>query len=255
MNASNRIQKVEAVVITHRDFGEADRILHAFTAELGKISIIAKGARKSGSRKAPHIEPFTHSSLVLAQGQSFWILTQADTLEQFQTTAGSLYRTGLAAYILELADRLSVDEQPDAALFKLLVDALQQINFSEDAFVPACYYELRILDRSGFRPELIHCVNCRKEIVQQDQFFSLDQGGVVCPDCGDLRRDLMPVSQGTLKYLRHFQRSNFDRLKNLRLTPEQKKDIRKVLDPYAAFITERKLNSPMFIQQIDDLGK
>jgi len=255
MNASNRIQKVEAIVITHRDYGEADRILRAFTTQLGKISIIAKGARKSGSRKAPHIEPFTYSALVLAQGQSFWILTQADTLEQFPTTASSLYRTGLVAYILELADRLSVDEQADAAMFKLLVDALRQINLCEDAFIPAFYYELRILDRSGFRPELFHCVSCRKEIIQQDQYFSFELGGVVCPECSQQIRDLLLVSQGTLKYLRHFQRSSFEKLKNLRLTPDQKKEMRKVLDPYTAFITERKLNSPMFIQQITNLGK
>jgi DNA repair protein RecO (recombination protein O) len=255
MNASNRIHKVEAVVITHRDYGEADRILRAFTADLGKISIIAKGVRKSGSRKAPHIEPFTHSTLVLAQGQSFWILTQAETIDQFSTLAASLSRTGLAAYILELADRLTVDEQPDTALFRLLVEALRQINISDDAFIPACFFEIRILDRGGFRPELFRCVICRKEINPHDQFFSLELGGVVCPLCGQQKRELLRVSQETLKYLRHFQRSKFEKIKDLKLTDDQKNKMQKVLDPYTAFVTERKLNSAMFIQQITGFGK
>ena len=71
MSALNRLQKVEAVIITHREYGEADRILKAITFELGKISILAKGVRKASSRKAPHIEPFTHSSLMLAKGPKF----------------------------------------------------------------------------------------------------------------------------------------------------------------------------------------
>jgi len=253
MRASERIQKVEAVIITHRDYGEADRIIKVFTLELGKITILAKGARKSGSRKAPHIEPFTHASLVLAKGQSFWILTQADTRNSFPEISSDLRKTGLAAYILELSDRLTVDEQPDASVFRILVDSLKQINDFEDPFVPACYFEIRILDYTGFRPDLFHCVGCGKKIIQEDQYFSALQGGALCPTCGQLGNNLIPVSQQALKYLRHFQRSSFQQVRNLDLTLTIKKELRKVLDPYISFITERKLNTPEFILQINQL--
>ncbi len=95
MNASNRIQKVEAVVITHPRFWRGDRILHAFTAEhLAKFQLLQTG---QGSRvpKSAAIE----RSLIApgaGSGQIIWILTQADTLEHFQTDLqASLYRTGL----------------------------------------------------------------------------------------------------------------------------------------------------------------
>jgi DNA repair protein RecO (recombination protein O) len=253
MGALNRIQKVEAVIITHRNYGEADRILRVFTPELGKISLLAKGVRKSGSRKAPHIEPFTHAGMVLARGQNFWILTQADTLEQFPNINGDLYRTGLAAYMLELADRLTVDDQPDATIFRLLLDAIKQINSSEDAFIPSCYYEIRLLDITGFRPELFRCVSCGSEIIKQDQFFSIEQGGVVCPNCKQFQRNLIPASQEALKYLRHLQRSNYKKIEDLKLSVEFKNEIRRILDPYVSSVTERKLNSPVFIQQINEL--
>lgn len=255
MSAFNRIQKVEAVIISHRNFGDADRILRVFTSELGKTTILAKGVRKSGSRKGPHIEPFTHSSLVLAKGQNFWILTQADTIQIFTQISGNLYRTGLAAYILELADRLTVEDLPDTSLFRLILDSIKQINATEDPFLPATYYELQLLQATGFKPELFHCVNCGREIIQEDQYFSIFQGGVTCPLCHHFQQELLPASQDVLKYLRYFQRSNFIKIQNLKLSPQIKKEIRKVLDPYVASITERKLNSPQFIKQIDEIDE
>ena len=77
MPTSERIRKVEAVIISHKDLGEADRLIRLISLEHGKLSAIAKGARKIRSRKAAHIEPFTYAALVLAKGQTFWIITQA----------------------------------------------------------------------------------------------------------------------------------------------------------------------------------
>ena len=61
--------RVEAVVLRHSDYGEADRLLTLYTRQLGKTRGLAKGARKIASRKAGHIEPFTHVKLQLARGQ------------------------------------------------------------------------------------------------------------------------------------------------------------------------------------------
>jgi len=254
MPAFNRIQKVEAVIISHRNYGEADRILRVFTPELGKTTILAKGVRKSSSRKSPHIEPFTHSALVLAKGQNFWILTQADTIETYSHISSDLYRTGLAAYILELADRLTVDDLPDSSIFHLILGSIKQIDQSDDPFVPATYFELQLLQVTGFKPELFHCVNCGREIIQQDQYFSVSQGGVICPLCNQFQQDLLPASQAVLKYLRYLQRSSFPKIQTLKLSPPIKNEMRKILDPYVASITERKLNSPQFIKQIDKNG-
>ena len=73
--------RVEAVVLRHSDWGEADRILTLYTRERGKVRAIAKGARKIRSRKAGHLEPFTRVTLQLAKGHDLLIVTQADTLD------------------------------------------------------------------------------------------------------------------------------------------------------------------------------
>jgi DNA repair protein RecO (recombination protein O) len=75
--------RVEAVVLRHSEWGEADRMLTLFTLELGKVRALAKGARKARSRKAGHIEPFTRCSLQLARGRDILLVTQADTVEPY----------------------------------------------------------------------------------------------------------------------------------------------------------------------------
>ena len=122
MQTSGRIRKVEAVIISHKDFGEADRLIRLFSLEHGKLSAIAKGARKIKSRKAAHIEPFTHTALVLAKGQTFWIITQAEAKASYPGMRADLRKTAKAAYVLELADQLSAEEQPEPAIFHLITD-------------------------------------------------------------------------------------------------------------------------------------
>ena len=76
--------KVEAVVLRHNDWGEADRLLVLFTREMGKLRVIAKGARKIRSRKAGHLEPFTRVTLMLARSHDLPIVTQAETVNAYQ---------------------------------------------------------------------------------------------------------------------------------------------------------------------------
>ena len=106
---------VEAVVLRHSNWGEADRLLSLFSREAGKLRAVAKGARKIRSRKAGHLEPFTRVRLMLAHGRDFWIVTQAETVDAYLPLREDLLRTAYGAYVLELLDhniaiaRLPVD--------------------------------------------------------------------------------------------------------------------------------------------------
>jgi DNA repair protein RecO (recombination protein O) len=254
MPTSERIRKVEAVIISHKDFGEADRLIRLFSLEHGKLNAIAKGARKIRSRKAAHIEPFTYAALVLAKGQSFWIITQADTKNTYPAIRADLRKTAKSAYILELADQLTGDEQAEPAIFHLITAALQRIDAVEDPFNAVLNFELRMLDHTGFKPEFFRCVSCRKDIQPEDQFFSVRLGGVLCPDCGKLETSPIPASKNTLRHLRHFQRSPYSKLAGLQVDDKTAREIYRLLNPYISYVTERRLNSPEFLKQINHNG-
>ena len=82
-NRRQRSFRMQAIVLRHQNFGEADRLLVIFSQEKGKLRAIAKGVRKPRSRKAGHLEPFTRVSLQLARGRDLMIVTQAETLEAY----------------------------------------------------------------------------------------------------------------------------------------------------------------------------
>ena len=115
--------RVEAVVLRHSDYGEADRLLTLYTRQLGKTRVLAKGARKIASRKAGHIEPFTYVKLQLARGRDMLLVTQADTVDAYLPLREDLILISQASYVLELLDRFTYeDESENPSAFRLLTE-------------------------------------------------------------------------------------------------------------------------------------
>ncbi len=254
--AEQRSFRAEAVVLRHANWGEADRILTLYTREQGKLRAIVKGARKIRSRKAGHVEPFTHITLQLAKGRDIPIVTQVETLEAYLPLREDLLRTGYAAYMLELLDRFTYDEEGgNLALFRLLTDSLARLCKVTEPWLSVRYYEMRLLDHLGFRPQLFKCANCRREILAEDQFFSPSAGGVICPKCGKGLPGLWNISVEALKYLRHFQRSGYSEASRANPTPEIQKEVETLMQAYFTYLLERQLNTPGFLKKMREEPK
>ena len=243
--------RVEAVVLRHAEWGEADRILTLYTRERGKVRAIAKGARKIRSRKAGHLEPFTRVTLQLAKGRDLLIVTQADTVDAYLPLGEDLVKTGYASYVVELLDRFTYEEESENfAIYVLLTEILERIALDTDPWLAIRYFEVRLLDYLGYRPHLFKCANCGKEIKPEDQFFSPSAGGVLCPTCGAGLPGVWRISMETLKHFRHFQRSSYSQAQRARPSPEVQNELETLMQKYFTYLLERGLNSPGFIKQI-----
>lgn len=254
-----RAFRVEAVVLRHTDWGEADRLLWLYTLEMGKLRAVARGVRKPRSRKAGHLEPFTRVQLMLARGRDLPLVTQADTVDAYLPLREGLVGLTYASYVVELLDRFTAEQVPseedeNRSLYWLLVNTLKRISQGENLDLVVRYYEVRLLDLVGFRPQLFHCTSCGAEIQAQDQYFSAQMGGVLCPLCspqyGVLSGDVQPVSVTALKYLRHFQRSSFSEAARVRLSAELNRELETVTQHYITYVLERGLNTPPFIRRV-----
>jgi DNA repair protein RecO (recombination protein O) len=242
---------VEAVVLRHADWGEADRMLTLYTRQLGKTRAIVKGARKVTSRKAGHLEPLTQVKLQLTKGRDVPIVTQADTVKAFLPLRDSLILTGQASYVIELLDRFTYDEGVEnAGIFRLLTETLERLASGVDAWLAIRYYEVRLLDSLGFRPKLFECANCGREILAEDQYFSFSAGGVICPACGRSVPNLRHISVEALKYLRHFQRSSFAEAVRARPDRQVQEETETLMEGYFTYLLERELKTPGFLRQI-----
>jgi len=243
--------RLEAVVLRHADWGEADRLLTLYTRERGKVRAIAKGARKIRSRKSGHLEPFTRVTLQLARGHDLFIVTQADTVDAYLPIHENLVKTSQAAYVVELLDRFTYeDDSENYNIFRLLTEALARLQEESDPWLAIRYYEVRLLDLLGYRPHLFECANCGREIKAENQFFSAAQGGVLCLGCGVGLPGVWSVSVQALKYLRHFQRSDYARAQLARPGSEVRNEVEILVQKYITYLLERELNSPRFINQI-----
>lgn len=246
-----RSLRVDAVVLRHSDYGEADRLLTLYTRQRGKMRVIAKGARKIASRKAGHIEPFTHVKLQLAAAREMFILTQADTIDAYLPLRDDLILTSHAAYVLELLDRFTYeDETENATIFRLLTETLSRLASNADVWLVLRFYEMRLLDQLGFRPQLFECVNCGRAIQPEDQFFSFSAGGVICPRCGQGLKHLHSISVEALKYLRHFQRSGYAEASRARPDDDAQRETESLMQAYFTYLLERELNTPGFLKKI-----
>jgi DNA repair protein RecO (recombination protein O) len=250
MPRPERTIRVEAVVLRHSDWGEADRLITLYSREHGKLRSVAKGARRLKSRKAGHLEPFTRVALLLARGRDLWIITQVETVNAYLALGEDLVRTASAAYVIELLDRFTYDEGENRAIYTLLVDTLARLAAEPDAFLALRYYEIHLLDLLGFRPELFHCVQCRKPVLPQDQFFSAIQGGVLCPTCGAGAAGAVPISMTALKFMRHIQRSTYAEAQRIHPNPHICHEMETILQSYIYFVLERSLNTPAFMREI-----
>jgi DNA repair protein RecO (recombination protein O) len=136
----------QAIVLKRTNYGDADRILTLFTREHGKISAIAKGVRKTTSRKAPHIELLSHAKLYLTVSHHLLIIIQAETINDHQTLKNNLESAKLVFHFLEIIDQLFAEEDAHPDIFDLLIRFLNE-NVDEARLTKL---ELYLLKQLGF---------------------------------------------------------------------------------------------------------
>lgn len=195
----SRLYRDTAVVLRHYQLGEADRIVVLLTAEHGKVRAVAKGVRKTTSRFGARLEPMSHVRLLLYRGRELDIVSQAESVEPLTPLLATLDRASQGMAVLEAADQLALEREPNGALYRMLVGVLRTIVTTPSALVvPAFYWKL--LAAEGLRPELDACVRCGAT-EPEAEFVTVDllEGGVRCRAC----RSGTPVSPAALALLRN----------------------------------------------------
>jgi len=250
----SRTYRTQAIVLGHFEYGEADRILKLYSLEKGKFSAIAKGVRKISSHKAGHLEPFTHVNLFLARGRDLDIITQAEAINLMMGLRENLQRMAQASYVVEVLDRFTYEEGPNPGLFRLLTQTLGRMETHPNIETVIRYYEIRLLDLLGFRPQLFECIDCGEAILAQDQFFSPLAGGVACHKCGRARAEAWPIDKDVLRYLRHFQRSDWKVVAAIVIPEKIHNEMAAQIEAYFTYLLERRLNTPEFLRKIRGYG-
>src|SRR4029079_6268938 len=185
-----RTYRTEAVVLRSFRLGEADRVLHVYTADRGRVGAVAKGVRRTKSRFGGRLEPLSQVELMLHQGSGeLQTVTGADLRARHHESREDPYRRAVglmgAEAMLKLFTEQEANERAFTALTRFLdrLDKLPTRARAQPPFAPlGLSFQLKLLWVSGYRPHLESCVECGS--VEGLVGYLPAAGGAVCRDCG-----------------------------------------------------------------------
>jgi len=169
--------KTEAIVLRSIRYGEADRVLHLYTADRGRVGAVAKGVRRLKSRLGGRLEPLSRVRLVLHQGRGeLCTISQADTVHAHAGLREHREALERGTQACEAVLRLLDSTEPNQPAYNLLCNELGLLDAC-----PERAFRLKLLLAAGFAPELASCAACGE--TEHLGAFSPSAGGVVCAGC------------------------------------------------------------------------
>ena len=250
----------EALVLRTLDFGESDRIVHLLVPDSGRLTAIAKGARRSVRRFPGTLDLFNHLRIQVdvRRSQAMARLDQATLIRAFPALRAEPARFALGCYLLELLDRLAPEgaARGDARrLFDFALGALEAAARDPLDLRLRTLLELRALDALGLRPELSRCVRCGEALAAPAQAgparigFHVGEGGPVCGRCAEGASGLLAIQLGTLRALERALRLRPEQLDRLVLGERTLEEARVLLARFQRFHVGVELRSERLLDR------
>ena len=250
-----RTYQTEAVIIKKTKLKEADLIFTLYTPHLGKIQAFAKSVRKTRSKMAGHLELLTHSQVSLARGRNLDTIIGSQTISSFLPLKSDLWLTSCGLYILELVNQFTADNVENLSLFQLLLATMEQLCRTNNHDLTLRYFELHLLDESGYRPQLHRCVSCQKPLEPVNNSFSPAAGSMLCPECAASHPSGQPLSVNALKVLRLLQDSDYSTVDRLKIDEGLARELERVLAGYLKHLLEREVKSAAWLDTLREQTK
>ena len=193
------LYRANVIVLRRRAFQETDKLLPLDSREHGKLSAIARGARRAQSRLVGATEPLVYARMQLATGRNLDIITEATPRHTFPGLRTSARKVQVALYMAELLDALVEERQSSPEQFDLMLSSLYLLEGKPLDALVVRRFEMQMLDIAGYTPELRHCVVCRAGRPDgRPAAYSAEMGGIVCARCRPGQPRLQPASGAAL---------------------------------------------------------
>lgn len=217
---NERIFKAEGLVLRTRVLGEADRLVTLLTLEIGKLTAVARGARKTKSRLAAGVDYFIHGRYTFHRGKTWPTITGQDTIENFYWFRDdpNLYPYGI--YMTEMVDRLVSGEEACPDIFTLLIDGWKMLVKDIDRGLLCRAFELKLADIAGYSPHLNSCSDCGSN---NAEVFSPRQGSILCANCRSV--DAIKLEPGSIALARRLISAPLNQVNLIRSTVRQREEL------------------------------
>jgi DNA repair protein RecO (recombination protein O) len=240
---TNHGEITAALILRSVDFGEADRILTLFTRSRGKISALARGARKSQRRFGGALEPFALFEATLGPKRrgSLWPIQEASLVTANEGLSRSLGRLSAASYWIELIRESLPEADPVPEIFHHAEVALGLMAEAREAILPALVIagELKLLRLMGMAMGITACTACGRPVPKgRPVLVHPGRGGVVCTPCGGGPMSMTALSLAEMQSLDEAPLADATRTA---LSRDQAMEIEHAIGAFIAYHLERPL--------------
>ena len=239
--------RTRGIVLQVADYGEADKIVTFFSPDLGRVTGIAKGAKRSLKRFVNKLEEFSLLQLLYrpARGDGLLFLSEAELENAYLAIRTHYDRYVVAMYAGELTLRFTREHDPDPEIYTLLAWTMHELAEGRDPLGVAALFHLRLLGAAGYEPQLDRCGLCTTPVEnRRDYALHAGRGALVCALClGDQRGAVLPLRMQTLRFLQHAQRSDLHNLTRLRLPRHNSLEALNILHRYTQHLLQHDIHA------------
>ncbi|WP_432409291.1 DNA repair protein RecO [Wukongibacter sp. M2B1] len=235
------IYKTDAVVLRKNKISESDVILTLFSRKLGKIRAVSKGGRRPKSKLSPASHIFVFGEFVLSRGKELDKISSADIHESFYKIREDLSKLAYASYFSELCESVIVEGVTNNRLFDTFLRTLSVTTEDcQDFELIKLGFQLKLLDYSGFRPELNKCVGCGSGSFEKIR-FNISQGGLICDNCtARYGANTFLLNETMLKVMKYILQTDIVTISKIKLNTKITNRLNYIIDSYIKFHLERK---------------
>ena len=241
--------KIEGVVLSTTDFGDANRVVTLFTKEFGKLETNAYGCRRVKSPLSGATQMFNHISAELSHGGKVDTIREADVLNFYGNLTADIERLAYAAFFFELVNKMTLPKFPEPDIFDLLIKSLPALN-SRNPKIAALVGAFQFMQLSGVQLNFTSCVHCGK-LLEGDAAISLIDGGAVCLDCAEIASDVSPYPEFLRLTFETMLKFDWREETQITFKARQIQAAAKFFSIYINSVLGRELNSMKFIRQLE----
>lgn len=240
-------QNSEALILKRNDWRENDSRVVLYTKKFGKLSLVARGAKKFKSKIAGHIEPINLVSMMIVKGKAYDYLGSAISQKSYLNIKNDLNALYFVGAALSLFETQVKEELPDEELYNFLISWLDLVDDrfalgldKENGELLYDYFGLRLLAILGYKPELYHCLSCHKGTEPGNNYLNLRSGGLICEACWSenqtryLPNEIIKISDDCIKLLRIF--SEKEVYQAIKVAPETVRELSRLLKSLVDFV-------------------
>jgi DNA repair protein RecO (recombination protein O) len=245
-----------AILIRRLDYGDYDIILNFLTRDKGKVSAIAKSAKRSQKRFGGILELFNSLDIVVSEkrGKGLALVKEASLIRPLFNIAADIRRTAYASYWAELTNLWLEEGREQKEVYDLMAYVLLELDSGTvSPEVLSILFQMRFLSLAGLCPNLSHCCTCRIETdaaPRHQMNFDLSKGGVVCESCAPYGTDERCLSRGTIKQLQWVDNSDIHKAARIRFSAQALKESLHFLESFVPYHLGREPRSLKFLRQL-----